>query len=354
MIRHDWTLALGLGICSSLMSGCLGESQARSNVEVNSALEKTALPVETAPAAKAQPQVQPQVQPEIVQIAEPPCRLQPAQPAPVQPPIQQQAYVEPEPPTKPQSEPGMEIRPVAAPSLITPQATAEVPQPAVEAKAPPTPTDPPLIAALRCLLDQHSEEAITYLLKFDKPTQDLLLYLLPVVARLGTGSLEAASAADIAYLKAQIDSARGYIALRAPLVLERLSYCRDIDRFGAYDPLPEDYPFRPGEVGEVYVELQNVGTERHGVFFDIRLNGTVELRDAAGNTRPLRVLPGRRAADRSRSPRHDYYQSYRFCVPDNLRPGYYTLILHVTDAVTGRTAQKTLPLRVTTRPVSGQ
>lgn len=341
MIRHDWTLALGLGICSSLMSGCLGESQFRSDAEVKPQGEKTSPP----PVAKPQAAVD---QPQLVQVAEPADRLQPAPAGPVQ------HYVVPEPPTRPQSQPDMEIRPVASPPVAElPAAVDAKPQAAVEIKPPPAPVqDPPLIAALRCLLDQHSEEAITYLLKFDKPTQDLLLYLLPVVARLGTGSLEAASAADIAYLKLQIDSAEGYIALRTALVLDRLVYCRDIDRFGVYDPLPDDYPFRPGEVGEVYVELRNVGCEHQGAFYDTRLTGTVELRDSAGNTRPLRVLPGRRVANRSRSQRHDIYESYRFCVPENLRPGYYTLILHVIDAVTGRTAQKTLPLRVTTRPVA--
>ena len=117
--------------------------------------------------------------------------------------------------------------------------------------------------------------------------------------------------------------------------------------------LPDDNPFRPGEVVEVYVEVRNFHSKREGQFYEIHLASSLEIRDSYGQVRWQLNVPDRGPSDRSQSPRHDHFISYRFCIPENLRRGLYTLHVRVTDVPTQRTAERKLNLQVTTRPVPG-
>jgi hypothetical protein len=216
----------------------------------------------------------------------------------------------------------------------------------------PPPEDPPLVAALRCLLEKRGDEAVGHLLGYDKFTQQMLLYLLPVVATAGSGSLESAPPHELGNLMDQLVRAEDVLRPRAPLVIERMCYCRDITGWGVCEELREDHPFRPGELVEVYAELRNCLAERKADGWEVRLAGTVEIRDPAGKSKPWLVHPERVTIDRTRTPRRDHFRSFRFWIPDNLRPGQYTLQLQISDLASKppRVAQRTLQLWITTRP----
>jgi hypothetical protein len=225
---------------------------------------------------------------------------------------------------------------------------------------PPPPKAPetrPVERALHFLIDKHPEEAVMLINCYPRPTQDMLLVLLPALAQLSEGNLDKANPQEVANLLAQIDSARAALIQRAPLVLERLCYCRDLDhaRFGFYQALPGDHPFRPNEFVEVYGELRNFTSQRppNAQHYEIHLKAVLEIRDSAGQLRWHLDVPDNGSAERSQSPRHDHFVGYRFYIPDYLRGGHYTLHVRVIDVPTKRTVERTLDLNVCTRPIPG-
>src|SRR5262249_15351037 len=81
----------------------------------------------------------------------------------------------------------------------------------------------------------------------------------------------------------------------------------------------------------------------------ISLASSGEIRDARGQRYPLTF--DRKGPDESRTSRHDYFESYRFCIP-NLPPGLYTLWIQVVDLGTepARKSERTLDFCVTNLP----
>jgi hypothetical protein len=220
----------------------------------------------------------------------------------------------------------------------------------------PPPQSPPVVLAFLSLVEKHPEDAVLQLARYDRPTQDMLLALLPALARLSEGNLDKANPQELANLLAQIDSARAALVQRVPLILERLCYCRDLDhaRFGFYQALPGDHPFRPNEFVEIYGEVRNFTSQRSqdGQHYEIHLKADLEIRDGAGQRRWHLPVPDS-GGERSQSPRHDHFVGYRFYIPDTLRGGHYTLHVRVTDIPSGRSVERALDLHVCTRPVGG-
>src|SRR5262249_3163456 len=89
-------------------------------------------------------------------------------------------------------------------------------------------------------------------------------------------------------------------------------------------------------------------SERHDAadgqsIYVTRLAGAVEIRDNDGKSVWKQDLC--REPDPSQTPRHDYFDHYRFYMPE-LRPGWYKLEVSVEDIPTHRKAKQTLDLRV--------
>jgi hypothetical protein len=79
----------------------------------------------------------------------------------------------------------------------------------------------------------------------------------------------------------------------------------------------------------------------------------VEIRDADNRLVFRQAFGDRDRQDVSRTPRHDYFNNYRFCVPD-MPPGQYTLWIQVEDMQTrDRVARRWLDFPVTTVPGRG-
>lgn len=343
MTRHLTALFLGLALVGAVAVGCTTMTAHR---HLPAGEAGPALP-EQLPTVAAAPPVSP-------------YSPMPA-PAPLPAPLPAEA-----PPAKVVEKVVPELPPVpappkaAAPTVIRPVSMTTIsaaPEPEPDPgmfplQQPPTPPteEPALLTALRLLLEKRPEEAIGKLMKYDKQTQDVLLPLLPLVARVSAGGLDRADPHELSLVMEQLDSTLAALRPRAPFVLERMCFCREVTGFGSYQPLPAEYTFRPGELVEVYVEPRWFSSQRQGQFYEVRLSGLLELRDGGGQVR-WRQEFAERAADRSRSPRRDLHQSFRFCVPETLRRGQYTLLLTLTDTPTKRTAQRALELHVTTRPI---
>jgi hypothetical protein len=241
--------------------------------------------------------------------------------------------------------------PPPPPAEVTPAAaTAPVPPP------PPAPQPPeaPLVAALRCVLEKHPAEALPLLQRYDKADQDLLLALLPLAARIGEGELERISPEEMAAILDQLHALTLALRPRAALTLEKLCFCRQINNFGQYEPLPPDHPFRAGggdRLGErvqVYVEVKNVTCRPCGPVYETALSSEL----AIFNAQKERVWMWRpTGVERSHSPRQDYFINFQFTMP-RLPQGLYTLRVTVRDEAappggrTPRTASGSLDFQV--------
>jgi hypothetical protein len=212
--------------------------------------------------------------------------------------------------------------------------------------------EPPLVTALRCFLEKQPEEALEALSHYDKANQDLLLGLLPLAARLTEKDLVKANAEELAHVVNQLDSLLVPLRARATLTLDKMCFCRRIEKYGVYDPLPEGHWFHMGEPVQVYVELQNVSSRVEGDTYVSQLASSVEIHDPDNRIVWHQGFGDRDRRDVSHTLRHDYFNNYRFCVPE-IPPGQYTLWIRVDDVQTGRHAQRWLDFPVTTVPGHG-
>lgn len=203
---------------------------------------------------------------------------------------------------------------------------------------PPGPPDEPAVAALRAYLRQQPAEALDALQRYPKASQDMMLGVLPVLARLTEGNLEQMSPREAADLVDRLRRLEDGLRGRAALQIDKMLYCRKVGGFGRVEPWPEDHAFeagpegKPGELVQVYAELSNFSTRANGACHETWLAGRVEVRDEARKVVWFENFPPR--ADRSHSPKRDYSVTYYFWVPPGLPPGRYTLWVQVKD-VTG-------------------
>src|SRR5262249_54952360 len=144
--------------------------------------------------------------------------------------------------------------------------------------------DPPLVAALRCYLNRKPAEAVIWLERYDRVNQDLLLCLLPLVVRLSEGGLQKCDSRELTNLLAEMERLRRLIQPSAQLVIDKMCLVKDIKSFGSYEKLDEEHEFQPGDVLQVYVELQNFSSVRDETtgYSAIRLKSAIQILDFNG------------------------------------------------------------------------
>lgn len=231
------------------------------------------------------------------------------------------------------------------PEGITPASAEPGPLPLL---APTTP-DSPLLAALRAYVENRPDQAIEHLKSLDKTSQDFVLAVLPLLVRGAGLKANGTDPNEVAVLVDQMHAAAARLESRAALRIDRVVFCQWVSGFGRYDPWPDNTPYRPNDIAEVYVEVRHLTSEPtagpKGDQFATRAIVSVEIRDAKGRVidqpdpadHRLRV-PVRREehTDYSRTPPRDYWRRYRVVVPPTA--GVYTATVEVRDA-TGRTAK---------------
>src|SRR5262249_15500228 len=111
------------------------------------------------------------------------------------------------------------------------------------------------MAVLRAYLEKRPDEAMELLTRYDKPNQDLLLCLVPLVVRLTEGSLRQADPHELAVMVEQLQSLLVPLRARAALAVDRLHFCRQTER--GWEPWEAGHAFRPGEVVWLYLRPHN-------------------------------------------------------------------------------------------------
>ncbi|MFO0926463.1 MAG: hypothetical protein U0736_05410 [Gemmataceae bacterium] len=234
-------------------------------------------------------------------------------------------------------------------------APAEAVKPPVAVPEPPRKDDPPLLAALRCAMEKHPEEAKQLLTRYEKSDRQLLLALVKLTAGVSEGELEKLPPAEVAATLEHLHALSASLKKRAPLTLENMLLCRRIEGFGRYETLPPEYEFQAaaegyaGERVQVYVEVRNFAARPHAEQFVTVLDSELEVCDA--QRKKVAVMKLGECQDVSRTTRHDYFLNFQFHVPPQLAPGLYTLWVTVKDTTLGPTPKDGVEARVARRSI---
>jgi hypothetical protein len=206
----------------------------------------------------------------------------------------------------------------------------------------------PLLAAVRAYAENRPERAGELLRTLDKPNQEFVLALLPVLAN-GAGA-DLNNPATAAALVDQLHALGTRLEPRAALRIEKVAFCDDVAGFGRFVPRPPGATYRPNGRAQFYLEVRNLTSEPAGDEFLTYVHATVEVRDAHKELveqidpddyrRRVRVVRYERRLP-SRSPLHDFHILYIFSAPP--APGVYTITIELRDP-TGRRAVKTAPV----------
>lgn len=199
----------------------------------------------------------------------------------------------------------------------------------------PAPADAPVVHGLRAYLEKRPDRAAVALQSYDRRRQEMLLTVLPFLARVaeqGPTSLTPEEAAEQVRRLRQLESE---LADRAALQIEDLRLCKHIAGFGQFVPVEEGHEFEAGggagegEPFHIYVELANLSRRRRGAVHETWVAGRLEILDAQGT--PVFAKGLRPQVDHSLSPRHDYFIRIDFAIPGRLPPGSYTLRIEIKD-----------------------
>lgn len=246
----------------------------------------------------------------------------------------------------------------ASPALgiATVEATASVDLPALPtvaekpsplASVPPVVSDTELLRAIRAFQANKPDEAVECLKSYDPATQQIMLSLLPALARLSDGKLQQMKPEEMDVLLEQLTRVPNMLRPRASLQASNVRLCREVHNFAHTEAFPERHEFRPGDIVYLYMELANFScTADPKGGNTVTLASSLELKDAAGMV-VWRADP-KEIPDKVSTPPKDYYRNFRLSIP-NIPAGTYTLTVKTTDRPTGRDVLKTVEVRVGAR-----
>jgi hypothetical protein len=200
--------------------------------------------------------------------------------------------------------------------------------------------------ALRFYLAGQTESAMEQLRVYEEHDQEFLLRLFPLLAQLHQAGLHAAQLTP-QQRQVVLESLRELstdLRSQAPLVVRQATFCRRVQGFGKFQPVPGQ--FTPGEAVGLYCEVDNLQEQvLPSGQYTLTLEGRLELRNGNGKTvwhQTVQFEP-----DLALSPRRDHFLFLRWHLPAHLQAGNYTLVLTLKDVPTQRTCTVELPLRIT-------
>ena len=129
-------------------------------------------------------------------------------------------------------------------------------------------------------------------------------------------------------LKALRDAAQE-LSAASRLELRNMAFCEAVEQFGWYTEFKRR-EFAPGQQVLLYVEVENVTSERKGPQqFETELHGRYQIFDTAGKLMAERTLPVDK--ENCRNWRRDYFLTYRVYLPETIPAGNYRLELELED-----------------------
>jgi hypothetical protein len=206
-----------------------------------------------------------------------------------------------------------------------------------------TPTESPVVLAVRAYLDGRTDVAANHLQTLSPANQQAVMTLLPALATAGRNDLTA----DAALFSSQVEGAAEAAAKAAPLKIRKACYVSKVMQYGVYSGVPESHVFLPGGGGVLYLELQNppsvaTPTPSDGPGYVTRLECALHVQTADGKAVTQGVMYP--SVEYTLSPVRDYFLKVEFAVPRE--PGAYTVVVDVRDPANNRKARHAVPMRV--------
>ncbi|HVJ69624.1 MAG TPA: hypothetical protein VM510_16725 [Caulifigura sp.] len=144
----------------------------------------------------------------------------------------------------------------------------------------------------------------------------------------------------------RLRAAEQFLQTSARLELGSLAFCDKIDGFGAYHPFESDV-FRPGQSVLLYAEVRNFKTDvTPAGRYRTSLRSTIEIVKAGDDGEMIERRHFDSTEDQSRSPRRDYFHSYKLDLPLHITPGNYQLRLTLEDELSGKIGTSTIDFLV--------
>jgi hypothetical protein len=118
------------------------------------------------------------------------------------------------------------------------------------------------------------------------------------------------------------------LAAVSNLEIQNATFCTEVDSFGIISKFPQ-YHFRKDQELLLYCELDNFVSSPVKDGFETQLQGSYEIVDSNGRRVADQLLPMDEHVCRNQ--RRDYFIAYRMYMPQDIKPGRYTLKLTIED-----------------------
>jgi hypothetical protein len=138
-------------------------------------------------------------------------------------------------------------------------------------------------------------------------------------------------------------TATEHLASISTLDVRGLAFCNRVESYGRFTEF-KSYTFAAGDEVLLYVEVDNFAVEVKGEEFETELQGEYDIFDEQGVRVANVVLPRDKQLCRNR--RRDYFIAYRLYLPDDIRPGAYTLRLTIEDVKGKKSNQASIDFRI--------
>ncbi len=140
-----------------------------------------------------------------------------------------------------------------------------------------------------------------------------------------------------------LHAAASELEQNAPLALEHLAFCTEVNSFGVYKKFPK-YAFKRGEEVLLYAEVDNFTSTTTEAGYHTSLHSRVQILNKSGDR--LASQDFAVTEENCRNLRHDFFVRYFLDIPKNLAAGDYRLQLTVEDTQGNKTAQANIPFSV--------
>lgn len=140
-----------------------------------------------------------------------------------------------------------------------------------------------------------------------------------------------------------LDQARSRLAEIASLQIQNLTFVSSVDGYGTYEPL-ERTTFQPGEQVNLYAEIENFRSESNKDGYRTSLSTSYEVVDTQGRHVEGAQFP--EVVDQCKSLRRDFHMQYGVVLPTRIYPGEYQLQLTITDQLSNKIAQASVPFQI--------
>ncbi len=137
-----------------------------------------------------------------------------------------------------------------------------------------------------------------------------------------------------------LDQARAKLAELATLQIRNLSFVDSVSGYGTYE-IHESKEFRAGDPVTLYTEVENLRSESTPKGYQASLSTSYEVVDASGQRVDGRQFPD--VEDLCQNPRRDFHMQYGVSLPTRIYPGEYQLRLTITDQLSHKIGQATVP-----------